>query len=286
MSESLGTVRPLTAGMRRLLFVASGLVVLAAFQLFVLTDHTDLYFSWTIVPGATAAFLGAGYLASFFLENLAARRAAWVDARHTIPPVLSFTILTEVATIVHIGKFHFHERLVWAGLAAWIWLAIYTLVPIAMILLLPGQLRVRGEDTPRAAPMPRAATPVLGLQAGALAVPGVLLFVDPVRWTWIWPWSLTPLTGRAVAAWLLGTAIGLVAHCPRIIRKLFGFTGAGYFREFQPGRGVAVAREMIRRHVEHLDEDRPLYPDHDRMKALVASGEILETVEQAIGRLS
>ncbi len=49
---------------------------------------------------------------------------------------------------------------------------------------------------------------------------------------------------------------------------------------------MAVAREMIRRHVEHLDEDRPLYPDHDRMKALVASGEILETVEQAIGRLS
>jgi histidine ammonia-lyase len=41
------------------------------------------------------------------------------------------------------------------------------------------------------------------------------------------------------------------------------------FREFTPGLGVETARKVIRRHVEHLDEDRPLYPDHDKMKALV-----------------
>jgi histidine ammonia-lyase len=58
------------------------------------------------------------------------------------------------------------------------------------------------------------------------------------------------------------------------------------FREFTPGRGVVKAREVIRRHVEHLDEDRPLHVDHDRMKALVASGEILEEVEQAVGPLA
>ncbi len=58
------------------------------------------------------------------------------------------------------------------------------------------------------------------------------------------------------------------------------------FREFSPGAGVAKAREVIRRHVEHLDEDRPLYADHDRMKALVASGEILDEVERTVGSLS
>ena len=55
------------------------------------------------------------------------------------------------------------------------------------------------------------------------------------------------------------------------------------FREFSPGIGVQKAREVIRRHVEHLDVDRPLYPDHNRMKALVKSGEILLEVEQAVG---
>ena len=42
---------------------------------------------------------------------------------------------------------------------------------------------------------------------------------------------------------------------------------------------------MIRKHVDHLDEDRPLYPDHNVMKELVKSGEILEAVEKAIGSL-
>ena len=57
------------------------------------------------------------------------------------------------------------------------------------------------------------------------------------------------------------------------------------FREFTPGVGVQTARSVIRKHVEHLGEDRPLYPDHNRMKALVQSGEILEEVEKAIGSL-
>jgi histidine ammonia-lyase len=57
------------------------------------------------------------------------------------------------------------------------------------------------------------------------------------------------------------------------------------FREFIPGKGVPTAKEIIRKHVEHLDQDRPLYSDHNTMKELVQSGEILEAVEAAIGSL-
>jgi histidine ammonia-lyase len=57
------------------------------------------------------------------------------------------------------------------------------------------------------------------------------------------------------------------------------------FREFKPGRGVSVARDLIRRYVPHLDEDRPLYNDHNAMKTLVKSCEILEEVEKAVGSL-
>ena len=57
------------------------------------------------------------------------------------------------------------------------------------------------------------------------------------------------------------------------------------FREFTPGHGTQAARRVIRKYVEHLGEDRPLYPDHNRMKDLVKSGEILEKVEEAIGSL-
>ena len=58
------------------------------------------------------------------------------------------------------------------------------------------------------------------------------------------------------------------------------------FREFQPGKGTQCAREVIRRHVEHLHVDRPLYNDHNTMKELVKSGEILEEVEKLVGRLN
>jgi histidine ammonia-lyase len=57
------------------------------------------------------------------------------------------------------------------------------------------------------------------------------------------------------------------------------------FRQFTPGKGVQAAREVIRRHVDHLEEDRPLYPDHNEMKALVKSGEILGEVEKVVGSL-
>jgi histidine ammonia-lyase len=57
------------------------------------------------------------------------------------------------------------------------------------------------------------------------------------------------------------------------------------FREFTPGRGVNTARRVIRKYVSHLDEDRPLYPDHNKMKELVKSCEILEEVEKEVGSL-
>ncbi|NJD59239.1 MAG: phenylalanine ammonia-lyase [Anaerolineales bacterium] len=57
------------------------------------------------------------------------------------------------------------------------------------------------------------------------------------------------------------------------------------FREFSPGKGVQTARDVIRRHVSHLDEDRPLHADHNKMKELVKSGEILDEVEKIIGSL-
>jgi histidine ammonia-lyase len=57
------------------------------------------------------------------------------------------------------------------------------------------------------------------------------------------------------------------------------------FREFKFGDGVTKAKEVIRRHVEFLDIDRPLYDDHTNMKELVKSCEILEDVEKEIGSL-
>jgi histidine ammonia-lyase len=67
--------------------------------------------------------------------------------------------------------------------------------------------------------------------------------------------------------------------------EFMGAAQALDLRDFQPGRGVQAARDTIRKHVAYLDEDRPLYRDHTRMKELVASGEILDAVEAEVGSL-
>jgi histidine ammonia-lyase len=57
------------------------------------------------------------------------------------------------------------------------------------------------------------------------------------------------------------------------------------FREYNFGNGVKKAKEVIRKHVKFLDKDRPLYPDHTKMKKLVKSCEILREVEKEVGML-
>jgi len=57
------------------------------------------------------------------------------------------------------------------------------------------------------------------------------------------------------------------------------------FREYNFGLGVSKAKEVIRKYVDFLDIDRPLYNDHNAMKSLVKSGEILEEVEKIVGSL-
>ena len=58
------TFRRQTPGMRRLLYTASVLVLLAGIQLFVFTGRTDSFFAFTIANPLAAAFLGAAYLAA------------------------------------------------------------------------------------------------------------------------------------------------------------------------------------------------------------------------------
>jgi histidine ammonia-lyase len=68
--------------------------------------------------------------------------------------------------------------------------------------------------------------------------------------------------------------------------EFMGAAQALDFRDFTPGHGVSAAHEVIRKHVSHLDEDRPLHADHNVMKELVKSGEILEAVEAIVGQLN
>ncbi|MBD3166642.1 histidine ammonia-lyase [bacterium] len=57
------------------------------------------------------------------------------------------------------------------------------------------------------------------------------------------------------------------------------------FRDWKFGEGVQAGREAVREIVKHLDEDRPLFPDHNNMKDAVQQLHVLEAVENRIGEL-
>ena len=57
------------------------------------------------------------------------------------------------------------------------------------------------------------------------------------------------------------------------------------FRDYKFGAGVTKAHKVVRKHVEFLEVDRPLYKDHNTMKELVKSCEILSEVEKTVGNL-
>jgi len=58
------------------------------------------------------------------------------------------------------------------------------------------------------------------------------------------------------------------------------------FREFTPGAGTRAAKAAVRKVVQHLEEDRPLFPDHNTMMAAVERCDVLTAVERAIGPLA
>lgn len=191
--------------MRWMLYVAGCFVLIAGFQLFVLTDRTEDFFAWTIDPPLTAAFLGAGYWSSAILELGSARRPEWSGARLAMPTVLFFTTITLVLSLVHIDKFHTDSVF---GIA---WLVVYAAFPISMATILILQARASGGDVPRRSSLPTWMRLVLAVQAVILFALGAYLYAAPVDAASLWPWPLTPLTGRAVGAWLLGTGF-IAAH--------------------------------------------------------------------------
>lgn len=56
-------------------------------------------------------------------------------------------------------------------------------------------------------------------------------------------------------------------------------------KEYSFGKGVQIAHKTIRKYIKFLEEDRPLYNDHNTMKKLVKSCEILDEVEKEVGSL-
>ena len=57
------------------------------------------------------------------------------------------------------------------------------------------------------------------------------------------------------------------------------------FRQAKPSPGSQAAYDVIRKYSPHLEEDRPLYEDHNILAKVVRSYEIIDAVEKVVGEL-
>lgn len=111
--------------------------------------------------------------------------------------------MTLFATLGHLDKFNFDN------VNGWLWTIVYVTVPPYLLIVGYSQLRAPGHDPPKTAPVPSWLVGIVSAQAAIALVVGVLLVVAPSTAGDLWPWPLTPLTSRTVAAWALALATGL-----------------------------------------------------------------------------
>ena len=202
-------IKKTTPGIRVILYVASFLVFAVGISLYLLSEKTNVYFSWTIYPPLSAAFLGAGYLASFLLELLSAREKVWSRARPAIPGVLAFTSLTLIVTLMHLDSFHFDSSRFITRAGTWVWLGIYAGVPVAMGIFWAIQIYQPGVDSPRKTPLPTWMRLILIAQGVVMLLFGCVMLLLPKMMIPLWPWRLYTLTSQAIGAW--GVGIGIIA---------------------------------------------------------------------------
>jgi hypothetical protein len=187
-------ILPLT---RVLAAVVTAILVTAWIVLFLWPGQTDRRFAWTVAPTMTPMLMGAGYgSAALFWARVTAGRQ-WHAIGLGFLPTTVFAWMLLVATLLHWDKFHHGS----GAFRLWLW--VYLVTPVVVPAVWAWNRR-RDPGVPDAAdpispPPVRAALVASGLTMLAIAA---WLFLFPTSAIAAWPWSLTPLTARTVAAFV------------------------------------------------------------------------------------
>ena len=175
-----------------------------------LSDHTDIYFAWTIALPLTAAFLGAGFWAAMIAAYMSWWQSASVSLRLTGLTSVAATGILGVATFVHLDKFHLNSPALLTRFVTWVWILVYVVTPFVFLWLWLMHGRT-ADDKMGAEPLPQWVRWGYLFQAVLMLPAGFLLFLTPATLIPFWAWKLTPLTARAISAWLTAYGVACVA---------------------------------------------------------------------------
>ena len=196
----------ISRGLRGALLLAGLAVGYASFVLSVFPDRSADLFAWDIRPPVTAAFMGAMYVTAIPLLFLLARPGTrWRQVRPVLPALLALSSTMLVATLLHTDRF------LWSKPITWAWLILYIAYPPLVLSLYVSHARRDAGDGPVAWPVEPWFRASAFLAAAVIGSFGLGLLVLPRTFDALWPWPLTPLTGRVVGGWLVFLATALAS---------------------------------------------------------------------------
>lgn len=186
--------------------VIAPVLVVAFVLLYLFPGSTAAHWSWTIKPEMTPMLMGAGYLAGAWTFWRIVRGERWHEVALLFPIVTAFTWLLGGATLLHWDRFnHGH-------VSFWLWLFLYVVAPVVIPLLWAiNRTRDPVAPAPADSVVPRPVRLLIGLAGLLEAAAVVAMFVRPEVVIPYWPWVLSPLTARVVAAFLAVLAVGHLA---------------------------------------------------------------------------
>jgi hypothetical protein len=182
-------------------------VLTAAFViLFLFPGQTHELWGWTIRSRMSCMFMGGGYLAGALFFARAARAKEWHRLGPGIIATTAFAGALGVATFLHWSEFnHGH-------VSFWAWTLLYVTTPILLpVLYVKNRQFDPGTSGPEDVPIPgwiRTTMTVVG--AGQLLF-AIALYLRPSLFQADWPWKLTTISARSLAAFATFPALTYLA---------------------------------------------------------------------------
>jgi hypothetical protein len=187
--------------------------LLTAFSiLYLFPNDSGRLFAWPIKPPMSAMLLGATYLggAYYFIRVFLARQ--WHTVRLGLIPVTAFAGIMGIATLLHWDKFtHGHiSFIVWAFLY-------FTLPFIIPVVWYFNQRANQGQSPTSEARFSTGLRLVTGGVGALMLGSSAILLIFPQLMIPVWPWTLSPLTARVMAAMfalpgLVGLGVAVDGH--------------------------------------------------------------------------
>jgi hypothetical protein len=204
-------------------------------MLYLLPTHTGELFAWPVRPSMTAMLLGAAYLGGAYFFTRVTFTHYWHTIALGILPVAAFAGYLGVATILH------WDRFTPGHISFILWAILYFTLPwvLVYVWLLNRQTDPHAPDR-QYPPLPRSARAYLAAMGALLLLLSLLLFVFPGAMIPTWPWMLTPLTARVMAA--LFVLPGLVGVT---IARDGRWTAAQFILQAQIGAIVLIVLALL-----------------------------------------